>query len=74
MTMTEGMHAIVASGILRHEGADDEYDVSLENTQSCLKRAGDGGDSHTTLARTCALEYFNFKAGAWYAIRSDSDW
>lgn len=74
MTMTEGMHAIAATGILRRDGADDTCYLSLENEQSCSRRAIAGGDSPGACAPAQALEYFNSHAGAWYAIRNASDW
>lgn len=74
MTMTEGMHAIVASGILSHDGADDECNISLEGKQSRSRRQGARGDNRGTSARAQAMEYFNPQAGGWYAIRSESDW
>lgn len=67
MTLTEGVRAILATGVLLQEGLEECEDKEPEcrSTQRCVRGAG---------GPVATLEYFNSQAGTWETIRTERDW
>lgn len=79
--MTEGIRAILASGVLKDYGAVDECDRLLEEggrgnrRRDCRSsRAGAADGTRSTRGRSRVLEYFDSQEGAWQLVRNESDW
>lgn len=69
MSLAEGVRAILASGVLLPDWAEEGSRVHQEG-RGPWESAGPRGAS----GQSASLQYFDFRAGAWKAILSESDW
>lgn len=80
MTLPEGLRAILASGVLRDDAAENDSGSLIGRRRSHVSGAGSeaaaeaGSDMQGTSGQAQSLEYFNSQEGTWDAVRNESDW
>lgn len=69
MSLAEGVHAILTSGVLLPDWAEEDSRVH-QGGRGPWELGGPRGAS----GQSASLQYFDFRAGAWKAVLNESDW